>query len=75
MSAEPLPEIIAHRGNASGSPRTRSRPSNPPSRSACVTSPDVQLTADRVPVLLHDVDLVCVADRPDHVSDIPWRSR
>ena len=25
-----------------------------------------------MPVLLHDVDLVRVADRPDHVSDIPW---
>ncbi|GIX31988.1 MAG: hypothetical protein KatS3mg124_2460 [Porticoccaceae bacterium] len=32
---------------------------------------DVQLTADRVPVLLHDADLARVAGRPDSIFDLP----
>ena len=73
MSAEPLPEIIAHRGNASEFPEnTLEALESAVALGVRYVEFDVQLTADRVPVLLHDVDLVRVADRPDHVSDIPW---
>ena len=73
MSAEPLPEVIAHRGNASEFPEnTLEALESAVALGVRYVEFDVQLTADRVPVLLHDVDLVRVADRPDHVSDIPW---
>ena len=73
MSAEALPEIIAHRGNASEFPEnTLEALESAVALGVRYVEFDVQLTADRVPVLFHDTDLARVANRPDHVSDIAW---
>lgn len=73
MSAVPLPEIIAHRGNASEFPEnTLEALESAVSLGVRYVEFDVQLTADRVPVLLHDSDLERVADRPEQVHDIAW---
>jgi glycerophosphoryl diester phosphodiesterase len=68
-----LPEIIAHRGNALEFPENTLQ-----SLASAVELGirhiefDVQLTADRVPVVLHDADLQRVGDRPDVVHDMTW---
>jgi glycerophosphoryl diester phosphodiesterase len=68
-----LPEIIAHRGNAMEFPENTLQ-----SLASAVELGirhiefDVQLTADKVPVVLHDADLQRVGDRPDVVHDMPW---
>jgi glycerophosphoryl diester phosphodiesterase len=73
MSAVPLPEIIAHRGNASEFPEnTLEALESAVALGVKFVEFDVQLTADRVPVLLHDADLGRVADRPEAVHDIAW---
>ena len=73
MSAVPLPEIIAHRGNASEFPEnTLEALESAVALGAKFVEFDVQLTADRVPVLFHDADLARVAGRPELVHDIAW---
>lgn len=68
-----LPEIVAHRGNAAEFPENTL-----PALASAVELGlkylefDVQLTADRVPVVFHDSDLKRVADRPDCVHDLTW---
>lgn len=68
-----LPTIIAHRGNAAEFPEN----TLPALESAVELGVrhvefDVQLTADKVPVLFHDSDLERVADRPDCIHDLSW---
>ena len=68
-----LPEIIAHRGNAAEFPENTL-----PGLESAVSLGlrhvefDVQLTADLVPVLMHDADLARVGGRPDCVHDLTW---
>jgi glycerophosphoryl diester phosphodiesterase len=68
-----LPEIVAHRGNAAEFPENTLQ-----SLQSAVdlglrwVEFDVQLTADRVPVVFHDSDLARVAGRPDSVHALPW---
>jgi len=68
-----LPEIIAHRGNAIEFPENTLQ-----SLASAVelgmrhVEFDVQLTADKVPVVLHDSDLQRVGGRPDVVHDTAW---
>jgi glycerophosphoryl diester phosphodiesterase len=71
--AHDLPTIIAHRGNAAEFPEN----TLPALESAVELGLrhvefDVQLTADKVPVLLHDSDLQRVGDRPEQVHDLSW---
>ena len=68
-----LPEIIAHRGNASEFPEnTLQGLESAVSLGLRHVEFDVQLTADRVPVLMHDADLARVSGRPDCVHDLTW---
>jgi len=68
-----LPQIIAHRGNAAEFPENTL-----PALESAVSLGlrhvefDVQLTADLVPVLMHDADLQRVAGRPESVHDLTW---
>jgi glycerophosphoryl diester phosphodiesterase len=73
MSATALPEIIAHRGNAADFPENTLQALE----SAVMLGLrhiefDVQLTADKVPVVFHDDDLARVADRPGNIHDLTW---
>jgi glycerophosphoryl diester phosphodiesterase len=68
-----LPEIIAHRGNAAEFPEnTLLSLSSAVELGARHIEFDVQLTADGVPVVIHDSDLQRVADRPEVVHDLAW---
>jgi glycerophosphoryl diester phosphodiesterase len=68
-----LPEIIAHRGNAAEFPEnTLQALASAVELGVKHVEFDVQLTADRMPVLLHDTDLARVGDRPDVVHDLTW---
>jgi glycerophosphoryl diester phosphodiesterase len=68
-----LPDIIAHRGNALEYPEnTLQALQSAIDLGVHLVEFDVQLTADRVPVVVHDVDLVRVADRPDSVHALSW---
>ena len=68
-----LPEIIAHRGNAAEFPEnTLQGLESAVSLGLRYVEFDVQLTADLVPVLLHDADLARVGGRPDCVHDLTW---
>jgi len=73
MSDSVLPEIIAHRGNASEYPENTL-----PALASAVELGlrhlefDVQLTADHVPVVFHDSTLERVAGRSDSVHDLTW---
>lgn len=69
----PLPDIVAHRGNAIEYPEN----TLPAMESAVALGVrhvefDVQLTADHVPVLFHDSDLARVAGRPESVHTLSW---
>jgi glycerophosphoryl diester phosphodiesterase len=69
----PLPEIIAHRGNAAEFPEnTLQSLSSAVELGVRHLEFDVQLTADKVPVVIHDGDLMRVADREDIVQDLAW---
>jgi len=73
MSPNVLPEIIGHRGNAAEFPEN----TLPALESAVELGLkhiefDVQLTADKVPVVLHDAELSRVADRPEIVHELSW---
>jgi glycerophosphoryl diester phosphodiesterase len=68
-----LPEIIAHRGNAAEFPEnTLQALESAVSLGLRHVEFDVQLTADLVPVLMHDADLARVGGRPDCVHDLTW---
>lgn len=68
-----LPEIIAHRGNAAEFPEnTLPALASAVELGARHVEFDVQLTSDKVPVVLHDADLARVADRPDVIHDLSW---
>jgi glycerophosphoryl diester phosphodiesterase len=68
-----LPEIIAHRGNAAEFPEnTLQSLASAVELGVKHLEFDVQLTADLVPVVLHDADLERVGNRPDVVHDLPW---
>ncbi len=66
-----LPAIIAHRGNALEFPEnTLESLGSAVALGLRHLEFDVQLTADHVPVLMHDSDLARVAGRPDSVHDL-----
>jgi glycerophosphoryl diester phosphodiesterase len=68
-----LPEIIAHRGNAAEFPEnTLESLESAVSLGVRYLEFDVQLTRDKVPVLLHDADLARVGQRPECVHDLTW---
>jgi glycerophosphoryl diester phosphodiesterase len=68
-----LPEIIAHRGNAAEYPEnTLQGLESAVNLGLRYVEFDVQLTADFVPVLMHDADLARVGGRPDCVHDLTW---
>lgn len=68
-----LPEIIAHRGNAAEFPEnTLQGLESAVSLGLRYVEIDVQLTADLVPVLMHDAVLTRVGGRPDCVHDLTW---
>jgi len=68
-----LPEIIAHRGNAAEFPEnTLQGLESAVSLGLRYVEFDVQLTADLVPVLMHDADLARVGGLPDCVHDLTW---
>jgi len=69
----PLPEIVAHRGNATEFPEnTLQALSSAVELGVKHVEFDVQLTWDKVPVVFHDTDLERVADRPEVVHDLTW---
>jgi glycerophosphoryl diester phosphodiesterase len=73
MSSTVLPEIIAHRGNAVDFPEnTLQALESAVELGLRHVEFDVQLTADKVPVVFHDADLTRVADRPECVHDLTW---
>jgi glycerophosphoryl diester phosphodiesterase len=68
-----LPEIIAHRGNATEFPEnTLQSLASAVELGVKHLEFDVQLTADKVPVLLHDADLERVASREGNVHELTW---
>lgn len=69
----PLPEIIAHRGNAAEFPEnTLQALCSAVDLGVKHVEFDVHLTADKVPVVFHDSDLERVADRADVVHEMTW---
>lgn len=73
MPSPSLPEIIAHRGNAAEFPEN----TLPALQSAVELGLrhvefDVQLTADKVPVVFHDATLERVADRQGNLHELSW---
>jgi glycerophosphoryl diester phosphodiesterase len=68
-----LPEIIAHRGNAIEFPEnTLQALESAVALGVRHVEFDVQLTADRVPVVIHDADLARVGNRPESVHSLSW---
>ena len=68
-----LPDIIAHRGNAIEFPEnTLQALASAVALGVRHVEFDVQLTADRVPVVFHDSDLVRVGNRPESVHSLSW---
>lgn len=68
-----LPPLIAHRGNAAEFPEnTLEALQSAVDLGLQHVEFDVQLTADAVPVVLHDSDLQRVAGRPECVHDLAW---
>lgn len=68
-----LPPLIAHRGNAADFPEnTLEALQSAVDLGLRHVEFDVQLTADAVPVVLHDSDLRRVAGRADCVHDVTW---
>ena len=69
------PMILGHRGAAGTAPEnTLLSFERCLSLGAHAIESDVQVTADGVPVLLHDPDLPRVSDRRDRVSALEWGS-
>ena len=68
-----LPQIIAHRGNAAEFPEnTLQALASAVELGVKHLEFDVQLTSDRVPVVLHDADLERVGDVAEVVHDMTW---
>jgi glycerophosphoryl diester phosphodiesterase len=68
-----LPDIIAHRGNAIEFPEnTLQALESAVALGVRHVEFDVQLTADRVPVVFHDSDLTRVGNRPESVHSLTW---
>ena len=68
-----LPEIVAHRGNAAEFPEnTLAALSSAVELGLRHVEFDVQLTADHVPVVIHDADLQRVGGRADSVHALTW---
>ena len=75
MAATDLPELIAHRGWASRFPENTLESLEAALRAgARFVEFDVQLSADDVPVLLHDATLDRTAELPGCVHDLPWQT-
>ena len=74
MKTDPeLPTIVAHRGNAAEFPEnTLEALGSAVELGVSFVEFDVQLTADFVPVLMHDADLARVGGRPECVHDLTW---
>jgi len=69
----PLPDIVAHRGNAIEYPEnTLLALESAVALGVRHLEFDVQLTADHVPVLFHDSDLARVAGLPTSVHALTW---
>lgn len=69
-----LPPLVAHRGNAADFPEnTLEALQSAVELGLRHVELDVQLTADHVPIVMHDSDLLRVAGRDDCVHDLPWR--
>jgi len=72
-SSARLPEIIAHRGNAAEFPEnTLAALGSAVELGLRHVEFDVQLTADHVPVVIHDADLQRVGNRDECVHEITW---
>jgi len=72
-STLPLPTIIAHRGNAAEFPENMlAAPGSAIELGLQHVEFDVQLTADHVPVVIHDADLQRVGGRPESVHEMSW---
>jgi glycerophosphoryl diester phosphodiesterase len=68
-----LPRIVAHRGNAAEFPEnTLAALGSAVELGVRHVEFDVQFTADRVPVVIHDSDLQRVGRRPDSVHALTW---
>jgi glycerophosphoryl diester phosphodiesterase len=68
-----LPQLIAHRGNAAEFPENTLQAFQSAIELGVRNIEfDVQLTADKVPVVIHDADLQRVAGRDLSVHDIEW---
>jgi glycerophosphoryl diester phosphodiesterase len=68
-----LPVIIAHRGNAIEFPEnTLQAMESAIALGVRHVEFDVQLTADHVPVVIHDSDLARVGNRPESVHSLSW---
>jgi glycerophosphoryl diester phosphodiesterase len=68
-----LPTIVAHRGNAAEFPEnTLAALESAVALGVSHVEFDVQLTADHVPVLLHDADFRRVGGDSASVFDLPW---
>lgn len=73
-SAAGLPELIAHRGNAAEYPEnTLEALASAVELGVRYVELDVQLTADHVPVVFHDANLVRVAGRSECVHELQWQ--
>jgi glycerophosphoryl diester phosphodiesterase len=73
MQGTSLPQIIAHRGNAAEFPEnTLQALASAVELGVKHVEFDVQLTADRMPVVIHDADLGRVGGRPGCVHDMTW---
>jgi len=69
-----LPELIAHRGNAAEFPEnTLEALASAVELGVRHVEFDVQLTADHVPVVFHDANLVRVAGRSECVHELDWQ--
>ena len=67
------PRLVAHRGYARRFPEnTLEALSAALTAGACYIEFDIQMTADLVPVLLHDADLERTAGRPERLQDLTW---
>jgi glycerophosphoryl diester phosphodiesterase len=72
-STPTLPTIIAHRGNAAEFPEnTLAALASAVELGLRHVELDVHLTADHVPVVIHDADLQRVGGRPDSVHALTW---
>lgn len=68
------PRLVAHRGASQECPENTLSAVIEAARSgADAIEVDVRLTADKIPVLLHDTTLVRMWNDPRHIAATPWR--